>query len=96
MQTKLYVGNLSYEVTDLDLTQLFSQCGKVTGAKIVKDKTTGKSKGFGFVEMPNDVEADHAIQRMTGHDLKGRPISVNEAHAAESRDRNFGGGRGGH
>jgi cold-inducible RNA-binding protein len=90
MAKKLYVGNLSYEVTEVELSQLFGQCGQVTGARIVKDKDTNRSKGFGFVEMPNDEEADQAINRMKGHDLKGRPIMVDEA-----KERAGGGGRGG-
>src|SRR5438270_7465583 len=92
---KLYVGNLSYEVTEDELSQLFSQCGQVTGARIVKDKDTGRSKGFGFVEMPNDDEATHAISRMKGHDLKGRPIMVDEAREKPGGGRGFGGGGGG-
>lgn len=90
MAKKLYVGNLSYEVTEDELSQLFSQCGQVSGARIVKDRDTGRSKGFGFVEMPNDDEADQAISRMKGHDLKGRPIMVDEA-----REKTGGGGGGG-
>src|ERR1700733_2271374 len=94
MAKKLYVGNLSYEVTEDELSQLFSQCGQVTGARIVKDRDTGRSKGFGFVEMPNDDEASHAITRMKGHDLKGRPIMVDEAR--EKPGGGGGGGRGGY
>ncbi len=99
---KLYVGNLSYEVTEDELTQLFGQCGQVTGARIVKDKDSGRSKGFGFVEMPNDDEANHAITRMNRHDLKGRPLQVDEAKEKPTADRgdhghsgNRGGGRPG-
>lgn len=94
---KLYVGNLSYDVTEDELSQLFSQCGQVSGARIVKDKETGRSKGFGFVEMPNDDEATHAIDRMKGHDLKGRPIMVDEAREKPGGggSRGFGGGGGG-
>lgn len=91
MAKKLYVGNLSYEVTEDELTQLFQQCGQVTGSRIIKDKESGRSKGFGFVEMPNDDEATHAIERMKGHDLKGRPIMVDEA-----REKPGGGGGGGY
>lgn len=87
MAKKLYVGNLAYSVTEAELSQLFGQCGQVTGAKIIKDKQTGQSKGFGFVEMANDHEATVAIQRMKGHDLQGRPIMVDEAKERE------GGGR---
>src|SRR5438105_1469829 len=95
MAKKLYVGNLSYEVTEDELSQLFSQCGQVTGARIVKDKDTGKSKGFGFVEMPNDDEATHAITRMNGHDLKGRPIMVEEARDKPGGGRSYGDSGGG-
>lgn len=90
MAKKLYVGNLSYEVTEDELSQLFGQCGKVKEARVVKDKQTGRSKGFGFVEMENDEEADSAINRMKGHDLKGRPIMVDLA-----RERSGSGGFGG-
>ena len=79
MAKKIYVGNLSYEVTEGELTQVFSQCGKVIGAQIIKDKKTGKSKGFGFIEMSDDSEATHAVERMKGYDLKGRPLMVGEA-----------------
>ena len=95
MAKKLYVGNLSYEVTEDELSQLFSQCGQVSGARIVKDKDTGRSKGFGFVEMPNDDEASQAVTRMKGHDLRGRPIMVDEARERPGGDRpRFGGGGG--
>ena len=87
MSKKLYVGNLSYEVTEMELAQLFGQCGRVSGAKIIKDKSTGRSKGFGFVEMSNDEEARHAIARMKGHDLMGRPIMVDEAKEKETGGR---------
>lgn len=90
MGKKLYVGNLSYDATEDELSQLFSQCGQVSEARIVKDRDTGRSKGFGFVEMPNDDEASSAIERMKGHDFKGRPIMVDEA-----RERQGGGGGGG-
>lgn len=101
MGKKLYVGNLSYDATEDELSQLFSQCGQVSGARIVKDRDTGRSKGFGFVEMPNDDEASTAIERMKGHDFKGRPIMVDEAREREGGGggggggRRFGGGGGG-
>src|SRR3954452_7310386 len=95
MAKKLYVGNLSYEVTEDELSQLFSQCGQVSSARIVKDRDTGRSKGFGFVEMPNDDEATHAIDRMKGHDLKGRPIMVDEAREKTGSTGFGGGSRGG-
>lgn len=99
MAKKLYVGNLSYEVTEDELSQLFSQCGQVSAATIIKDRQTGRSKGFGFVEMPNDDEAKHAVDRMNSYDLKGRPLTVDFAkdkpEGAVREDRDFGGGRGG-
>ena len=79
MSKKIYVGNLSYEVTEGELSQVFSQCGRVIGAQIIKDKKSGRSKGFGFVEMFDEAEASHAIERMKGYDLKGRPLMVGEA-----------------
>ena len=91
MAKKLYIGNLSYEVTEDDLTQLFGQCGQVGETHIVKDRDTGRSKGFGFVEMPNDDEATHAIDRMRGYELKGREIQVDEA-----REKAPGSGSGGY
>lgn len=96
MAKKLFVGNLSYDVTEDDLTQLFSQCGQVSSAKIIKDNQTGKSKGFGFVEMVNNDEATHAIARMKGYDLRGRQLTVDEAKEGGGPPRGgggFGGGR---
>jgi cold-inducible RNA-binding protein len=98
MSKKLYVGNLSYEVTEEDLSQLFNQCGQVSSAVIVKDQSSGRSKGYGFVEMVNADEATHAISRMQGWDLRGRTIQVNEAEerpdgAARPRGEDPGGGR---
>jgi len=99
---KLYVGNLSYEVTDADLRDAFSAHGQVTSAEVVKDKYSGQSKGFGFVEMPSQQEANAAMQALNGNDLKGRSINVNEARprtggggGGGGRDRRGGGGRGG-
>jgi RNA recognition motif-containing protein len=97
MPKKLFIGNLSFEVTESDLTQLFSQCGQVSVATIVKDRDSGRSKGFGFVEMPNDDEAKHAVDRMAGYDLKGRQLTVDFAkdkpEGAVREGRDFGGGR---
>ena len=76
MAKKLYVANLAYEVTDSDLNALFAQCGHVSSAAVVVDPKSGHSKGFGFVEMPNDDEAKHAVSRMNGYDLKGRNLTV--------------------
>jgi RNA recognition motif-containing protein len=79
------VGNLSYQVTDEDLRQAFGACGKVQSAEVVKDKFTGQSKGFGFVEMPANEEASAAIQKLNGSDLKGRKMNVNEARPRAER-----------
>ena len=75
----LYVGNLPFSATSDDLVQLFQQHGEVQSAQVISDKYTGKSRGFGFVEMPNDAEADAAIAALNGHDFGGRPLTVNEA-----------------
>jgi len=86
----IYVGNLSYEVTDADLKELFETYGQVSSSSVIKDKFSGQSKGFGFVEMPTDAEAKAALSGLNGRDLKGRTISVDEA-----RPRAGGGGGGG-
>ena len=75
----IYVGNLSLEATEEDLRQAFQAFGKLTSATVIKDRLTGKSKGFGFVEMPDNVEAQAAINGLNGKELKGRMLSVNEA-----------------
>ena len=90
MGKKLYVGNLGYDVNDADLSQLFSQHGTVESASVIMDKATGQSKGFGFVEMSSDNEAQAAIAALNGQDYGGRAITVNEA-----RPRPEGGGGGG-
>jgi RNA recognition motif-containing protein len=90
---KLYVGNLAYSVRDDALHQAFSQFGTVTSAKVMMDRDTGRSKGFGFVEMGSDAEAQSAINGMNGQALEGRAVVVNEARPRE--DRGFGGGGGG-
>jgi len=92
---KLYVGNLAYSVRDDSLQQAFSQFGTVTSAKVMMDRDTGRSKGFGFVEMGSDAEAQAAINGMNGQPLEGRPIVVNEARPREERPGGFGGGGGG-
>jgi hypothetical protein len=92
---KLYVGNLSYSVRDESLQQAFSQFGTVTSAKVMMDRDTGRSKGFGFVEMGTDAEAQAAINGMNGQSLEGRSIVVNEARPREPRPGGFGGGGGG-
>jgi cold-inducible RNA-binding protein len=99
MGKKLYVGNLGYNVSDADLQQLLSQHGTVVSAQVIIDKMTGQSKGFGFVEMANDQEAEAAITALNGKDYSGRAIKVNEAKPREERSgggRGFGGGRGGY
>ena len=91
MGKKLYVGNLTYAVTASDLEQLFGQHGTVESAQVIADRDTGQSKGFGFVEMKTDQEAQAAIAALNGKDMNGRNLTVNEAKPRES-----GGGRGGH
>jgi cold-inducible RNA-binding protein len=95
MGNKLYVGNLPYQVRDSDLEQAFSQFGQVTSAKVMMERETGRSKGFGFVEMGSDAEAQAAITGMNGQPMGGRSIVVNEARPMENRPRGFGGGGGG-
>src|SRR3982750_2183048 len=95
MGNKLYVGNVAYSVRDESLQQAFSQFGAVTSAKVMMDRETGRSKGFGFVEMGSDAEAQAAINGMNGQALEGRAIVVNEARPREERPGGFGGGGGG-
>jgi len=92
---KLYVGNLAYSVRDDSLQQAFGQFGTVSSAKVMMDRDTGRSKGFGFVEMGSDAEAQAAINGMNGQSLEGRAIVVNEARPREDRPGGFGGGGGG-
>jgi RNA recognition motif-containing protein len=100
MGNKLYVGNLPYSVRDSDLEQSFGQFGAVTSAKVMMERDTGRSKGFGFVEMGSDAEAQAAIEGMNGQPLGGRSLVVNEARPMETRrpprsGGGFGGGGGG-
>jgi RNA recognition motif-containing protein len=95
MGKKLYVGNLSYDVDSSELEQLFGQHGQVVSAQIINDRDTGRSKGFGFVEMANDAEADAAITALNGQQHNGRALTVNEARPREDRGGG-GGGRGGY
>src|ERR687883_1861116 len=95
MGNKLYVGNLAYSVRDDDLQEAFAQFGTVSSAKVMMERDTGRSKGFGFVEMGSDAEAQAAINGMNGQPLGGRSVVVNEARPMESRPRGFGGGGGG-
>ncbi len=100
MAKKLYVGGLPYSTTEDSLRDAFAQVGNVESATIIKDKMTGRSKGFGFVEMSNDDEANKAIEMWNGKEFEGRPLTVNEARPMEARpprrDGGFNrGGRGG-
>lgn len=95
MATKLFVGSLSYNTTDDILEQAFAAVGTVTSAKVIMDRDTNRSKGFGFVEMSNDDEAKAAIEQLNGKELDGRPIIVTEARPREDRPRTFNNDRGG-
>lgn len=98
----IYVGNLSWNLKDQDLSNLFAQHGEVSSAKVITDKFTGRSKGFGFVEMPNDDQAQAAIAALNGSEVDGRSIVVNESRPKSEgggggggyKKRNFGGGGG--
>ena len=92
MGNKLYVGNLPYTVRDEDLQQSFSEYGSVNSAKVMMERDTGRSKGFGFVEMGSDAEAQSAIEGMNGQSLGGRSLVVNEARPMEARPPRTGGG----
>lgn len=98
MGNKLYVGNLPYSYRDSDMEQAFSQYGTVASAKVMMERDTGRSKGFGFVEMSSDAEAKAAIEGMNGQQIGGRGLVVNEARPMEARpprSGGFGGGSGG-
>jgi len=95
MGKKLYVGNLSYSVNDNSLQQAFSEFGSVQSAKVMTDRDSGRSKGFGFVEMSSDAEAQAAISGMNGQNFEGRDAVVNEARPMEPRTGGGGGGYGG-
>lgn len=100
MAVKLYVGNLPYSTADADLTQLFAEYGTVVSASVISDRETGRSKGFGFVEIEEEDKAKAAIEALNGKDFGGRNIVVNEARPREERPRGgdrggFGGDRGG-
>ena len=95
MGKKLYVGNLTYQTTDSDIRDLFEQHGAVTSVQVITDRASGRSKGFGFVEMGSDREAKVAIEALNGQDLKGRSLTVNEAKPREDRGAG-GGGRAGY
>jgi len=95
MGSKLYVGNLSYGVTSSDLEQLFSQHGTVQSAEVIADRDTGRSKGFGFVEMETDDQAQAAIDGLNEREQDGRRLTVNEAKPRVARTSSFGGSGGG-
>jgi RNA recognition motif-containing protein len=97
METKLYVGNLAYETSESDLQPLFEESGTVKSIQIIKDRDTGRSKGFGFVEMTTQEEAQNAVKALNAKDVNGRPLKVNLAKPREERGgggRGRGGGRG--
>ena len=95
MGSKLYVGNLSYDVTNADLNTMFTPHGTVNSAEIIQDRDTGRSKGFGFVQMGTDKEAEAAISALNGQQQNGRALTVNEAKPREDRPRSGGSDRGG-
>ena len=88
----LYVSNLGFQVNDDDLMKLFSQYGQVSSAKVINDRETGRSRGFGFVEMPVDDEAQKAIKELSGKPVEGRSLSVSEARPKTDNRNSFGGG----
>ncbi|HYJ88938.1 MAG TPA: RNA-binding protein [Pyrinomonadaceae bacterium] len=94
MAMKLYVGNLSFQTSSEELQQLFSQAGTVESASVVEDRDTGRSRGFGFVEMASKEDGEKAIQQFNGTDLNGRNLTVNEARPREDRGNRGGGGGG--
>lgn len=96
MSKKLYVGNLTYQIGDSDLEQLFSEFGSVQTAQVITDRDTGRSKGFGFVEMSSEAEANAAIRALHDQDHHGRRLTVNEAKPREARAGGGYGGGGGH
>jgi cold-inducible RNA-binding protein len=94
MGTKLYVGNLSFNTTENELQELFSQAGAVQEVTLMQDKFTGKSRGFAFVTMGSEEDAQNAISKFNGQTIEGRPLTVNEARPREPRPPGGGGGRG--
>ena len=96
MAKKIFVGNLSFQTTEADLTDMFAEVGQVESAQIITDRDTGRSKGFGFVQMSDDAAAEKAISLLNGKEVNGRALTVNEARPMERRDsgsRSGGGGR---
>lgn len=97
MAKKLYVGNLAYRTTEEQVRELFGSVGEVASVTLITDRETGRAKGFGFVEMANDADADEAIKRFNGYSLDSRNLTVNEARPREDRGGGYGGGnRGGY
>ena len=94
MATKLYVGNLPFSTTENELQEIFAQAGTVQEVMLMQDKYTGKSRGFAFVTMGSDQEAQNAINQLNGHTMEGRALTVNEARPREARPPGGGGGRG--
>jgi cold-inducible RNA-binding protein len=94
MSMKLYVGNLSFQTTNEDLQQLFEQAGTVDSVNLIEDRETGRSRGFGFVEMASNEEGQRAIEQFNGKELNGRNLNVNEARPREDRGNRGGGGGG--
>lgn len=92
---KIFVGNLSFSATETEVREMFEQFGTVESVAILTDRDTGRSRGFGFVEMSDNGEADRAIQNLNGKNLGGRPLNVNEARPKTEGGGGFGGGRGG-
>jgi len=84
----MYIGNLSHDVTEVDLREAFETYGEVTSAKVIKDNYSGMSKGFGFVEMPNNSEVDKAMKALNGEDLKGKALKVSEARPKSDKRKN--------
>ncbi len=95
MSTKLYVGNLSFNTSTQDLEQVFGEIGTVESTNIIEDRDTGRSRGFGFVEMSSKEEAENAIEQLNGKEIDGRELTVNEAKPRENRAGGGGGNRGG-
>jgi len=95
MGNKLYVGNLSFNTTEIAIQDMFSQCGSVSEVMLMQDKFTGRSRGFAFVTMASDAEAQAAVESLHGKDLDGRALTVNEARPREDRPAGGGGGGGG-
>jgi RNA recognition motif-containing protein len=93
MSRKLYVGNLPYEVGETDLQELFARAGSVESVSVMRDQATGRARGFGFVEMSSDEEAQNAIRELNGSQVGGRSLTVNEARPKPSRSGGFGGGQ---